>query len=278
MSWRDLPAPGRPYAEVIGDPIAHSKSPVIHGHWLAALGLDADYRTAHVPQGELAAYLEARAQDTDWRGCNVTIPHKVEALSLATRADALAGTVGAANLLVNSGKGETAAFNTDVPGFLEGLPEELPAQAVVIGAGGAARAVLAALTALGGIEVVLVNRDQAKARALAKEFDAVTDVRTLEAGFRGDEAGLLVNASALGMTGKEPLEIDLSFLPQGAVVYDLVYAPLETGLLAEARRCGLVAIDGLAMLIGQAATAFTLLFGTEPPRGDDAALRRTLTA
>ncbi|MCA3254714.1 MAG: shikimate dehydrogenase, partial [Alphaproteobacteria bacterium] len=165
---------------------------------------------------------------------------------------------------------------SDAPGFAEALAgRPVPAHAAVVGAGGAARAVLAALKGLGVAQVTLLNRSADKAAALLAEFGLAGEVRGLDAPL--PSADLLVNASSLGMTGQPPLDLDLSPLPGHALVDDIVYAPLETPLLAAARARGLATVDGLSMLIGQAAVAFTHFFGAPPPRHRDAELRELLT-
>jgi shikimate dehydrogenase len=279
---------------VIGDPIAQSRSPAIHGYWLGQLGLTADYSACHVAPGELAEYLAARRGDPHWRGCNVTMPHKQAIMSLLDRLDPLARRVGAVNTVVREANGALAGYNTDVPGFLEPLRPLLARQhlfrmARILGTGGAARAIVAAL-AQEGFVLVLAGRDPAKARALLDELDPGREHHAVDlAHFAGatdfafdDRAhclDLIVNASPLGMAGQPPLLFDLSHAPPNSVVYDIVTHPLDTPLLKAARAAGLRTIDGLSMLIGQAAVAFEHFFGQPPPRADgDAALRALLTA
>jgi len=266
-----------PYAEVIGDPIAHSKSPAIHGFWLATLGIAADYRAAHVKPEELAAYFESRRADPDWRGCNITIPHKQAALDWVEDRGEVRASIGAINTVIRDGAA-LIGTNTDAGGFyapIAGLELE-GRHAVVIGAGGAARAVLFALLKLGIGRVTILNRNVLKAAALLSAFGLKGDAKPL--GSPLPAAALVVNTSSLGMNGYPPLEIDLSPLPDDAVVYDVVYAPLETELLAQARERELDTVDGLDMLIGQAALAFELFFGAEPPRDRDDELRALLTS
>ncbi|MBZ6377633.1 hypothetical protein B5C34_03930 [Pacificimonas flava] len=279
MNWRELPPAGRPYAEVIGDPISHSKSPDIHGFWLERLGIDAAYRHAHVPAEDLEAYFDARRKDPEWRGCNATLPHKLAALRLADRRSAGAEAVGAANCIMPAGDGALLSDNSDVGGFLEPLGRDnlVGKRAAVIGAGGAARAVVYALANRGADRITVLNRTPAKARALVDELaPGRGDAAGIDAGLV--PADLLVNASSLGMTGQAPLKLDLSPLLPGATVYDIVYAPLDTALLQDARARGLVTIDGLSMLIGQARSAFSMFFGREPAMTDDKLLRQRLTA
>ncbi len=280
-----------PYAEVIGDPIAHSKSPLIHGFWLRELGIAADYRTAHVRGDVLADHLARRRDDRSWRGCNVTVPHKQAVMTHLDRIDPAAAAIGAVNTIVPEA-GMLVGYNSDADGFLEPLRPLLATRhlfrlARIIGSGGAARAIAHALWGE-GFTLVVIARDPAKARALLAPYDAghvhVGDLAALagptDFAF-DDRAGILdvvVNATSLGMVGQPPLALDFSHVPPHALVYDIVYAPLETPLLAEARRRGHSVVDGLAMLIGQAAIAFERFFGVAAPRARDAELRALLTA
>ncbi len=280
------------YAEVIGDPVGQSKSPAIHGFWLARLGLAGDYRATRVPAAELADFIAARRCDPDWRGCNVTMPHKQAVIALLDRLDPLAARVGAVNTIVREG-GDLVGYNTDVPGFLQPLrpwldQPHLFRMARVLGAGGAARAIATALSDE-NIVLVIAGRDTGKARALLDELDPAGEHHATDlAHFAGptnfvfdDRAGcfdLIVNATPLGMTGHPPLPFDLSHAPPGSVFYDIVTSPLETPFLAAARAGGFATIDGLSMLIGQADRAFRRFFGSNPPRGAaDAELRTMLT-
>ena len=267
-----------PYAEVIGDPIKHSKSPLIHRFWIEALGIDADYRAHHVTPDGLAAYFEARKTDPAWRGCNITLPHKEAALDLVEDRGGVRGTIGAINLAMRAEDGVLIGTNTDAGGFYAPIAEVPLAGApvVVIGAGGAARGILFALSRIGVGEVTILNRNVLKAAALLSSFGLKGKALPLSAPL--PPAALLVNTSALGMTGQPPLALDLAPLPDDAVVYDIVYAPLETDLLRQARERELDTVDGLDMLIGQGALAFELLFGAEPPRDRDEELRGLLTA
>jgi shikimate dehydrogenase len=265
------------YAEVIGDPISHSKSPLIHGFWLKALGLDGDYRATRVTPEGLADYFAARTADPDWLGCNITIPHKETALAFVEDRGGVKESIGAINLAFRS-EGSLVGTNTDAAGFyapISGL--DLTGQPiVVVGAGGAARAILFALSRVGVGRVTLLNRNPLKGAALLASFGLKGDALKLDAPL--PPAALLVNATSLGMAGQPPLDLDLAPLPDDAVVYDVVYAPLETGLLKAARARDLDTVDGLDMLIGQAALAFELLFGAEPPRDRDDELRALLTS
>lgn len=268
----------RPYAEVIGDPIAHSKSPQLHGFWLDALGIDADYRLTQVTAADLPAFVAHRRADPAWRGCNVTLPHKVMVLGMVDDPGGVRDGIGAANILLHQPDGSVIASNTDAAGFAAPLADFALAgeHVTVIGGGGAARSVLWALARLGIERVTVMNRTPLKAAGLLSRFGLKGDVVPLDAPVPPTTA-LLVNASTLGMTGQAPLDLDLTPLPDDAVVYDIVYAPLETPLLAAAAARGLATVDGLEMLIGQAALAFELFFGVAPPRDRDAELRAWLT-
>ncbi|NJS13888.1 MAG: shikimate dehydrogenase [Sphingopyxis sp.] len=267
----------RPYAEVIGDPIAHSKSPLIHTYWLSELGIDADYRACHVVPETLKDYVASRRGDPLWRGCNVTLPHKQAVIAHVADPGGIERSIGAANTLFHS-DGALICTNTDAAGFFAPIADANLAGApvVVVGAGGAARAVLFALAQVGVGPVTLLNRNVLKGSALLAHFGLKGRALPLDATV--PPAALLVNASSLGMKGQAPLEIDISALPADAIVYDLVYAPLETRLLAEARARGLETVDGLEMLIGQAAVAFELFFGATPPDDPDGRLRALLLA
>lgn len=253
---------------VIGWPVAHSRSPLIHRYWLSRLGIAGDYVIAAVEPERIDAFLAGFA-DSGFVGGNVTVPYKENAFR-AAEVDAAAEALGAANTLWLEGR-RLFGTNTDAEGFLANLDHGAPnwdgedGTAIVLGAGGASRAVVWALLQRGCNPVVVVNRSFARANALATRFG----VGVRPAGW--DElpqwlpkARLLVNATSLGMHGQPPLAIDLSALPDGAVVNDLVYVPLETELLRAARGRGLVAVDGLGMLLHQAAPGFEKWFGTRP--------------
>ena len=282
------------HAEVIGDPIAHSKSPLIHNFWLEKLGTPGRYTRCHVRPEGLADYLAARRGDPDWRGCNVTIPHKQAVIPMLDRIDPAAARIGAVNTIRHDPDGSLVGLNTDFAGFLEPLSSLLSEHhlfrmARVIGSGGAARAIVHAL-ADEGFTIAMIARNTDAALALLREVDRhaePTMVASLESwaepgGFAWDDRSgvldLVVNATSLGMHGCPPLAIDFSHVPPGAVVYDIVYAPLVTPLLAAAQACGHRTVDGLEMLVGQAAIAFEQFFGQAPPREQDAALRELLIA
>lgn len=282
----------RPYAEVIGDPIVQSKSPAIHNFWLGKLGIDADYRACHVRPDELAGYFTQRRGDAEWRGCNVTMPHKQAVMPLLDAIDPGAAAIGAVNTVVRQSDGTLTGYNTDSAGFLEPLRADLAQphlyrMARILGAGGAARAIVAALAGQ-GFTLVLAARDRAKARALLDELAPEGEHHAIELAhfapptdFAFDDRAqlfdLVVNASPLGMAGQPPLAFDFSHAPPGSTVYDIVTHPLETPLLVEAQRRGYPTIDGLAMLIGQAAVAFEKFFGEPAPRQHDAELRELLS-
>lgn len=268
----------RPYAEVIGDPVAQSKSPLIHGFWLDALGIDAEYRKTLVAPGDLAAFFAERRADPAWRGCNITAPHKIMALDYVEDRGDVRHSIGAINTAFRAEDGAVVGTNTDAAGFYAPIADLDLAGAPVtlVGAGGAARAILFALARIGVGEVVMMGRSALKAAGLLSHFGLKG--RTLPLDAPVPPVKLLVNASTLGMTGAEPLDLDLAALPADAVVYDIVYSPLETQLLAAARARGLDTIDGLEMLVGQAAVAFELFFGAEPPRERDDELRELLVA
>ncbi|MGL5838756.1 MAG: shikimate dehydrogenase [Sphingorhabdus sp.] len=267
---------GQAYAEVIGDPIAHSKSPIIHGFWLKKLALIADYRAHHIPTEALAGYFAERQKDAEWRGCNITIPHKVAALDFVADPGGVRQSIGAINTVFRGEGGELVGTNTDAAGFFAPIAgdEWVGRDAIVVGAGGAARAILFALAQADIGSVTILARSPLKAAALLSHFGLKGQVLKMDA--RLPAAELLVNSSPLGMTGQPPLDLDLSPLPDDALVYDIVYSPLETALLAAARRRGMETVDGLDMLIGQAAIAFELFFGQSPPADCEDELREIL--
>lgn len=265
-----------PYAEVIGDPISHSKSPLIHNFWLGKLGIVADYRANHVASVGLGGYFEHRSADPEWRGCNVTIPHKQAVLDFVEDPGGVRESIGAANTIFRNRDGMLQATNTDAAGFFAPIADIdwVGAPVALVGAGGAARAILFALAQADVGEVTLLARSPLKAAALLSHFGLKGRVLPMAAAL--PPVALLVNSSPLGMTGQSPLELDLSPLPDNGLVYDIVYAPVETRLLAAARTRGLETVDGLDMLIGQAALAFELFFGKPPPQDSEEELRGLL--
>ncbi|MBB4152554.1 shikimate dehydrogenase [Sphingomonas jinjuensis] len=268
----------QPYAEVIGDPIAHSKSPLIHRFWLDQLGIDADYRATRVAPDELQRFIADRSADPAWRGCNVTVPHKIAVLDHVADPGDVRSSIGAVNTVFRGEGGQPTGTNTDAAGFATPIADlDLTGKPVtVIGAGGAARAVLFALSRLGVGPVTIMNRSPLKGAALLASFKLKGQALPLSPA--APPSALLVNTSSLGMVGQPPLDLDLSALPDDAIVYDVVYAPLETPLLAAAHARGLETVDGLDMLVGQAALAFEIFFGQPAPRNRDEELRELLTA
>jgi shikimate dehydrogenase len=252
---------------LIGWPAAHSRSPLIHHYWLRTLGIEGGYSIEAVPPEGFAEFV-LHLSTHGFVGANVTIPHKERALALSVP-DARARSVGAANTLWYEG-GELRSTNTDIEGFINNLDACAPGwdgveDALVLGAGGAARAVVFGLIERGIKRVQLANRTMERARALAEQFGAgVHPVAWGEIGDLLPRAGLLVNTTSLGMHGQPALELDAGLLPSHAVVADLVYVPLQTPLLAAARARGLRTADGLGMLLHQAVRGFELWFERRP--------------
>jgi len=256
-----------PAACLIGWPAAHSRSPLIHHYWLRTLGIEGGYVIEAVPPDEFGDFV-LRLSTHGFVGANVTRPHKERALALSVPDDR-ARAVGAANTLWYDGT-ELRSTNTDVEGFVDNLDAAAPGcdkaeEAVVLGAGGAARAVVFGLVERGIRRVHLVNRTLARASALADQFGASVHPASWAA-IAGllPQAGLLVNTTSLGMHGQPALVLDVGLLPQNAVVADLVYVPLQTPLLSAARARGLKTADGLGMLLHQAVRGFELWFGQRP--------------
>ena len=262
--------PAIPTAGVIGWPVAHSRSPAIHRFWLNELGIEGDYIALPVEPEKIDAFLGGFAQ-SGYRGGNVTVPHKEAAFAAVAEMDAAARAIGAVNTLwIEDGK--LVGGNTDVLGFLANLDgavenwDKNPGGAIVLGAGGAARAVLFALIERGFAPIYLVNRTIERAENLAARFGKAT-VRPAgwsDVGGLLHDATLLVNTTTLGMKGTPSPDIDLAALPDRAVVTDIVYVPLETPLLAAAKGRGLRTVDGLGMLLHQAAPGFARWFGKRP--------------
>lgn len=259
-----------PRAGVMGWPVKHSRSPRLHGYWLKKYGIAGSYTHVPTPPEDFAAALK-RLVDEGWRGANVTIPHKEAALALADEATERARAIGAANTLLIGDDGRIRADNTDAFGFIENLKELAGAcwdrekPALVLGAGGAARAVIHALLEEGAPEVRLANRTAARAEALAEAFGArvrVIDWPMAETVLPG--AGLIVNTTSLGMAGQPPLTLDLLGADDAAVATDIVYTPLITPFLAAAAARGLKTVDGLGMLLHQGRPGFAAWFGVDP--------------
>ncbi|MFO1117011.1 MAG: shikimate dehydrogenase [Beijerinckiaceae bacterium] len=257
-------------AGVMGWPVMHSRSPRLHNHWLRAYGLKGVYVPLAIEPGRVEAALRA-LPELNFAGCNVTIPHKEEVLRLADRADDAARTIGAANCIVVQPDRSLSAFNHDHIGFIAALRAGAPhwrgpdGPAVILGAGGGARAIVYALLEAGVPQVRVVNRTLERAETLTEDFGAKVSAHPWDR--REDVlagANLLVNTTSNGMTGQPPLEIRLDALPPKATVNDIVYAPLETPLLAAARARRNACVDGLGMLIEQARPGFRAWFGIMP--------------
>ena len=262
--------PRIPLAGVIGSPIAHSRSPRLHTHWLRHYGIAGHYIPMDVAQADLPQVLAALPK-AGFVGCNVTIPHKEAVLGLADVVTDRAALIGAANTLIFRPDGRLHADNTDGYGFIANLRQNAPGwapasgPAAVLGAGGAARAVVASLIEVGVPEIRLTNRTRARADALRTEFGAKVVVYDwVQAGNMLEDAVTVVNTTSLGMVGKPEFRVPLDALSPKATVTDLVYTPLRTRLLEEAAEIGCVTVDGLGMLLHQAAPAFERWFGTRP--------------
>ena len=270
---------GHPYAEVIGDPIDHSLSPIIHGFWLESLKIDAEYRRQQVPRAGLPAYLIEKRADAAWKGSNVTMPLKLDALALADEPTDRALAAGAANALVMR-DGKLVAANTDV-GAIALLVDRArrtglaTTSVTLFGNGGAARAVLAALRLLNIRDIRIHARDVQTATALAVEF-GLSDGPVGMA--QPPTGALLINATPLGMDGRECLNCDVSSMPDNGGVFDMVNAPAETPLIRAARARGLKVISGLEMLVEQAAASFKLFFAAAAPRDLDPELLQRLAS
>jgi len=256
-------------AGVIGHPIHHSKSPIIHNHWIAEHGLEGDYKAIDIAPENLKAGVDALIAE-GYAGFNVTIPHKQEIFKLCAEVDETAKAIGAVNTVVIR-DGKLFGTNTDAFGFIENVKREAfgvdfsHRPCVVLGAGGAARAIIHGLIEAGAQKIILTNRTIEKAQDVASLNNNIVEVAAWDKRSEIlDGAGFLVNTTALGMTGKEPLTIDLSALPADATVSDIVYAPLTTELLAQARHGGRQIVTGIGMLLHQARPAFEKWFGVLP--------------
>lgn len=257
-------------AGVMGWPVAHSRSPVIHNHWIAEHGLKGAYVLLPVQPVQIESALRSLPV-LGFAGCNLTIPHKVAALNVVDRVDPLAQRIGAINTIVVEPDGSLTGKNTDGYGYIQSLRDAQPAwkattgPAVVLGAGGAARAVIVGLIDSGASEIRLTNRSWAKAHDMAQEFGG--PVRAIPWEDRHDAlagAALLVNTTNQGMHGEAALDLRLDKLPAHALVSDIIYVPLETPLLEAARLRGHMTVNGLGMLLNQARPAFAAWFGVEP--------------
>lgn len=271
-----------PLAGVIGHPIAHSRSPLLHKHWLRTYGLAGDYVPLHVSEHDLETVLRALPL-MGFVGVNITIPHKVAVMDIVDHLSDRAILIGAANTLIFRADGKIHADNTDGYGFIANLKQNAPGwqasagPAAVLGAGGAARAVITSLIEMGATEILLSNRTRPKADALKSEFGSkVHVIDWVQAGNMMEEATTVVNTTSLGMTGAAEFRVPLDGLRPGTVVTDLVYTPLRTRLLTEAQAAGCITVDGLGMLLHQAVPAFERWFGIRPEV--DAATRAAVLA
>jgi shikimate dehydrogenase len=270
MSLDSNPLPRIPLAGVIGSPIAHSRSPALHGHWLKTFGIPGFYIPMDVAPENLAEVLRTLPK-AGFVGVNVTVPHKVAVLELADLVTDRATLIGAANTLIFREDGKIHADNTDGYGFIENLrqnaPEWNPAAgpAAILGAGGAARAVIVSLLDAGVPEIMIANRTRITAEGLQRDFgNRLRVVDWVQAGNMFEDAATVVNTTSLGMVGKPELRVPLDGLQKGTLVTDLVYAPLQTRLLREAQEMGCVTVDGLGMLLHQAVPGFERWFRQRP--------------
>lgn len=259
-----------PLAGVIGSPIAHSKSPQLHGHWLKTHDLPGFYIPMDVSNDNLADVIRTLPA-MGFVGVNITVPHKQRVIELAEHVTDRATLIGAANTLIFRKDGKIHADNTDGYGFIQNLRQNAPdwdpktGPAAVFGAGGAARAVVVSLLDAGVPEIHVANRTKVRAETLRAEFgNRVRVVDWVQAGNMLEDAATVVNTTSLGMVGMPPLRVPLDGLKKGTLVTDLVYAPLKTPLLQEADKMGCVTVDGLGMLLHQAVPAFERWFGVRP--------------
>jgi shikimate dehydrogenase len=272
----------RKKAGVIGWPVSHSLSPRLHGYWLKKYAINGSYEALAVRPEDFKKALEGLKQQ-GYSGVNITVPHKKAAFELVSSMDAGARRIGAINTIVINADGSMHASNTDGYGFLENLKSTAPSwtaqgiTSVVLGAGGAARAVLCALIDDGAKTIRLVNRTEQKAQALADDLEGPIEIVPWSKRNEAlDGIDLLVNTTTLGMVGAPPLDLDLSALPKTAMVNDIVYVPLETNLLKEAAVRGNPTLDGLGMLLHQGKPGFAAWFGVMPEVTDD--LRKAVLA
>ncbi|MBL4602684.1 MAG: shikimate dehydrogenase [Emcibacteraceae bacterium] len=263
-------------AGVVGDPISHSLSPVLHGYWLKKYDIKGEYEAFHVAPNELPDFIK-RLKTNKIEGVNFTVPHKESVMGLVDELDSAAEKIGAVNTVYFTDEGKLLGSNTDGYGFIKNLKQSITnwistnKVAVIIGAGGAARAATVSLLDDGIDEIRLINRTHSRAVALSEEIGDKRIKAILwddyEQALLG--ADLLVNVTTLGMTGQPELVLNINNLPIGAVVYDIVYNPLETDLLKRARERGNKTVDGLGMLLHQAAPGFKAWFGIFPEVDDD---------
>lgn len=256
-------------AAVIGHPVAHSLSPLIHNHWIGAYGLFGEYKAVDVAPEKLAAELPRLCTEEEYRGFSVTIPHKQAVMALCGELDESARAVGAVNTLTADADGKLTGYNTDASGFIGSVREAAPdfnfarGPVLVLGGGGAARAVVYGLKQAGARNIVVCNRTQDKADEIAGAF-GVESAPWEERMDAAENAALLVNTTALGMKGQPPLIFDTDALPDDALVCDIVYNPRRTDLLRAAEAAGLETVEGLGMLLHQARPAFARWFGVTP--------------
>ncbi len=264
-----------PLAGVLGNPIAQSKSPRLHSHWLQKYGLQGHYVPLHVTNENLETVVRAMPK-MGFVGANVTLPHKIAVLKFADHISDRATLIGAANTLTFTEDGRILADNTDGYGFMANIRQNAPdwdpktGPAVILGAGGAARAIIVALADAGVPEILLTNRTRAKSDALRAEFGArIKVVDWVQAGQILDQATTLINTTSLGMTGNAELTVPLDGLRKGTLVTDIVYSPLRTKLLADAEALGCQIVDGLGMLLHQGVPGFERWFGVRPVVDDE---------
>ena len=264
-----------PLAGVLGNPIAQSKSPRLHRHWLRKYGLLGDYVPLHVTEENLETVVRAMPK-MGFVGANVTLPHKIAVMQFADQITDRATLVGAANTLTFKDDGKIIADNTDGYGFMANLKQNAPdwdptsGPAVLLGAGGAARAIIVALADAGVTEILLTNRTRTKADALRAEFGTrIRVVDWVQAGNILEGAATVINSTSLGMTGNAALRIPLDGLTKGTLVTDIVYSPLRTRLLEEAEAAGCTVVDGLGMLLHQGVPGFERWFGVRPEVDDE---------
>lgn len=261
-----MPTLPKGVAGVIGWPVSHSLSPALHNYWLREHGLAGNYVALPVEPSRLQEILPGLPL-LGFRGVNLTLPHKQDVLPMLAGIDDVARAIGAANTLIFTREGAAYGMNTDAYGFIENIRPHLPerrGKAVMLGAGGAARAVAYALIQEGFSEILVINRTSDKAQSLASDFPGLTAAPWEQRHAILASASLLVNTTSLGMSGQPPLELNLSALPQHALVTDIVYSPLMTPLLMAAQSRGNPVVDGLGMLLHQAVPAFEAWFGIRP--------------
>jgi len=264
-----------PLAGVIGSPIAHSKSPALHTHWLKSLGIAGHYIPMDIAHEDLEQVVRMLPK-MGFVGVNVTVPYKEKVMELADLVTDRAALIGSANTLIFRKDGKIHADNTDSYGFIQNLRHKAPdwdpkaGPAAILGAGGAARAVIAALVEVGVPEILISNRTKGRAEQLQSDFGKrLRVVDWVQAGNMLEEASTVINTTSLGMVGKPPLRVPLDGFQKGALVTDLVYAPLMTHFLNEADKAGCVTVDGLGMLLHQAVPAFERWFGVRPQVTDE---------